>query len=99
MILIIGHLKIAPEKFAAVRAHAHAMIKATRKESGCLLYAFAEDIAEPGVLRITERWESWEALKLHGATPHMAAWRAALKDIGVLAREVTAWEAGEMRTL
>jgi quinol monooxygenase YgiN len=99
MILVIGHLKIAPEKFAAARPHMRAMLDATRKETGCLLYAFGEDVLEPGVIRISERWSSWETLKAHGATPHMTAWRAALKEIGVLAREVTAWEGGEQRAL
>lgn len=99
MIVIIGHLKLAPEKFAAARPHMRAMVEATVKEAGCLLYAFSEDVAEPGVMRIAERWENWETLKAHGATPHMAAWRAVVKDIGVLDREVIAYEAGESRAI
>ena len=31
--------------------------------------------------------------------PHLAAWRAALKEIGVRERDVTAYEAGETRAL
>ena len=99
MILVMGHLKFAPDKFAAVKPHAQAMIAATRPEAGCLLYAFAEDIAEPGVLRIAERWESAEALKAHVATPHMAAWRAALKEIGYLERDVRSYETAGERPL
>ena len=99
MILVIGHVKIAPEKFAAARPHMRAMLEATRKEDGCLLYAFSEDVLDPGVIRIAERWTSWETLKAHGGVPHMAAWRNALKEIGVLGREVIAWEAGEQRDL
>ncbi len=93
MILVIGHLRFAPLMFDAVRPHARKMLEATRKEDGCLLYVFAEDLLEPGVLRISERWESWDALKAHGTVPHMIAWRAALKEIGVLDREVVAYEA------
>ena len=62
-------------------------------------HAFSEDALEPGTIRIAEKWESWDALKAHGTTPHLAAWRAALKEIGLRGREVTAYEAGETRGL
>jgi quinol monooxygenase YgiN len=99
MILVIGHLKIAPEKIAAARPHIRTVLEATRKEAGCLLYAFAHDALEPGTIRISERWANWETLQAHGGQPHMEAWRAVLKDIGVLEREVIAYEAGETRAL
>jgi quinol monooxygenase YgiN len=54
---------------------------------------------EPGLFRIVERWESWEALDAHGNAEHVATWRKALGEIGVLDREVTAHEAGEERVL
>ena len=76
-----------------------AVITATLKEAGCLLYAFSEDVLEPGTIRIAEKWESWEALKAHGAMPHLADWREALKSIGVRGREIFAYEAGEARPL
>ncbi len=99
MILVIGHLKIAPEKIATVRKPLQTMIAATRQEAGCILYAFAEDVVEPGVLRIVERWENWEALGAHGAAPHMAAWRDTLTGIAILDREVIAYEAGKTKAL
>lgn len=99
MILVIGHLKIAPEKIAGIRKPLQTMIAATRQEAGCLLYAFAEDVSEPGVLRIVERWENWETLAAHGAAPHMATWRAALEGIEIVSREVIAYEAGKTKPL
>lgn len=99
MILVTGHLRVAPDKIAALRPAARRMLEATRKEDGCLLYAFAEDVIEPGVIRIVERWADWPSLEAHGKVPHMADWRAALKEIGVLDRSVIAHEAGGERVL
>jgi quinol monooxygenase YgiN len=99
LIVVTGHIRVAPEDAAAVRPHARTNLAATRKEKGCLLYAYGEDMLEPGLFRIVERWESWEALDAHGNAEHVATWRKALGEIGVLDREVTAHEAGEERVL
>lgn len=100
MILVIGHVKIAPEKVAIVRTALQTMIATTRGEAGCVLYAFAEDVVEPGCLRIVERWESWETLAAHGKAPHMKVWSDFLKaHATVLDREVIAYEAGTTKPL
>ena len=99
VIVVIGHLKIPPEKLDQAKTAIGAVVAATLKEPGCLLYAFSEDALEPGTIRIAEKWESWDALKAHGTMPHLAAWRAALKEIGLRGREVIAYEAGETRVL
>ena len=99
LIVVSGHLRIAPEKIEALRPHARRTLEATRQEQGCILYAFAEDLLDPGLIRIVERWSDWPSLEAHGGRPHMDAWRAALKEIGVLDREVIAHETGEERAL
>lgn len=99
MIVVVGHLKIPQEKMGEARQGIRSVVAETIREPGCLLYAFSEDALEPGTIRIAEKWESWEALKAHGTTPHLAAWRAALKAIGLRDREVIAYEAGETRAL
>lgn len=99
MIVVVGHLRIPPEKMEQVKPAIHSVVTATLKEPGCLLYAFSADAIEPGTIRIAEKWESWDALKAHGSMPHLVAWRAALKEVGVRDREVIAYEAGETRAL
>ena len=99
MIVVTGHVRFAPEKIAGLRPHMRAMVEASRKEPGCLVYAYGEDFLEPGLFRIVERWESWPALEAHGKAPHLLTWRAAVKEAGVLDREVTAHETGEERAL
>lgn len=99
MIIVTGHLRVAPDKMDALRPHARRTLEATRRENGCILYAYAEDVLDPGLIRIVERWTDWPSLEAHAKAPHMDGWRAALKETGVLDREVTAHEAGEERAL
>jgi len=68
------------------------MEEASRREPGCLLYAFSVDVSDPGRVRISERWESLEALEQHFATPHMAAFGASVAKIRPRSMNVTLYE-------
>ena len=48
MILIAGTIRIPAENVAARASAARRMIEATRAEDGCVKYAFAEDVLDPG---------------------------------------------------
>ena len=57
------------------------MEEESRKEFGCLTYAFSIDISDSTVMRIYECWESMEALEAHFKAPHMAVFQEALGGI------------------
>ena len=78
MIIIEGWLQFAPGEIERLAEDARAMIAETRKEPGCLEYAFSQDLADPCRLRISERWVDEAALAAHFASPHMAAFQAAM---------------------
>ena len=50
-------------------------IAASRAEAGCVAYAYAEDVIEPGLLRVNEAWTDRAALDAHFETPHMKQWQ------------------------
>ena len=81
MIVVTGRL--APANVERARPHMRTVLTATRSEKGCLLFAFGEDVLDPGLIRIVERWQDWPSLAAHDKAPHVVAWRAALKEIGV----------------
>jgi quinol monooxygenase YgiN len=71
--MIIIHIALTAASEAELQkllAIAPKAIAATRKEKGCLEYAFARDILDPRMLRVTERWASPEALQAHMNEPH-----------------------------
>ncbi|WP_279481907.1 putative quinol monooxygenase [Aureimonas sp. SK2] len=83
MIVVAGTLRLTPEGLASLREVARATVTTTNAEAGCIVYSFADDLNEPGLIRIYEEWESREALDAHGRAPHMTVWRDALKTVEV----------------
>ena len=98
-IVILARLQFPPERMAEVRAAVAAVREATLTEDGCLQYAFAEDLAEPGLIRVSEIWASRAALDSHGASAHVAAWRATAAGLGMAGREVRVFTVAGEETL
>jgi quinol monooxygenase YgiN len=88
MIVVSGTNEVAAKDAERAIEAAIALARETRKEPGCRYYAFYQDIESPGVFRVFEEWEDDAALKAHFQTPHMAAFRKVLSEVGVLNRDV-----------
>ena len=78
MIIVAGHLPIAPEHRDAALAAIGECVAATRAEPANLDYRMSPDLDDPNRLNILERWESQEALDAHLAAPHMATFLTAI---------------------
>jgi quinol monooxygenase YgiN len=99
MIIVAGSVRIPEDKIEALLPVARATLAATRKEDGCIVYSYAFDVEDRGLMRIFERWESRAHLDAHLKQPHMAPWRAKLAEIGASGRDVKVYEAGESQSL
>lgn len=99
MLIVSGTIEINPEKTGSGRAAAIKMMEETRKEKGCIVYEFSQLIEAPHIIRVYEEWETLEDLKAHGQAPHMAAFREALAEVGVVSRDVFMVQNGEKTPL
>ena len=72
MIVIAGKIQVKPERRDEARKAALDMVEATRREAGCVSYAFYADLVEPATFFLFEEWESDAALGAHFQTEHMA---------------------------
>ncbi len=97
MLIVAGTIRVPPENIEALRPHMAAMADASRAELGCLDYSYGEDVAEPGLIRVFERWRDQAALDAHFAMPHLVAWRAVWPRFGVSDRRLFAYEVGSER--
>ncbi|MEL7198643.1 MAG: putative quinol monooxygenase [Pseudomonadota bacterium] len=91
MIVVEGTIRV--RDIDAARPHMLAMIAASRQEDGCIDYAYALDLTDPGLVRVHERWRDRNALNRHLDTEHLKAWRSAWDDIGVTDRSLRLYEA------
>ena len=92
MIIVAGTVRVPEDKFDSIRDVAQATIAATRKEAGCIVYSFARDLADRGLLRIYEEWESRAHLDAHLKQPHMGPWRSVMAAAGASERNIKVYE-------
>ena len=92
MIIVAGTVTFDPAKRSVLEAAFDNMRAATLKEPGCLEYQAYGDRKDPGSVLIFEKWESDAALRAHFATPHMAAFGAAIAQAGITASAVKRYE-------
>jgi quinol monooxygenase YgiN len=97
MLLIVGTVRLPPEKLSQAREVMRAMILASRKEEGCFEYCYAEDVLEPGLIHVKELWHDQVALDLHFTSQHIAQWRSAWPQLGIHSRNLTVYDVGEGR--
>ncbi len=92
MIVIVGQFRLPPERLAEARPAMERVVTLTRAEAGCLSYAYAEDVLDPGLIRVSETWHTREALNAHLSAPHMADWKVAREGLGLSGRDITLYE-------
>lgn len=94
MLIVTGIIEINPENIGPARAAVLKMMEETRKEPGCHVYEFSQLVEAPHRFRVYEEWESADHLRAHGETAHMAAFREALGEIGLVSRDIVSIQAG-----
>ncbi|MEZ5894166.1 MAG: putative quinol monooxygenase [Parvularculaceae bacterium] len=92
MIIVAGRVALRPGALPALMPAMKAMVAASRAEPGCIAYHYGPDMTDPDAFLVLERWETRAALDAHFETPHLKAWRAALRNVGLVSRDLIAVE-------
>lgn len=92
MLLVVGTIRLPPDRLAEARGVMRRMIEASRAEPDCLDYSYAEDLVEAGLIRVVEIWRSRAGLEQHFASPHLAEWRATWAQLGITDRQLVRYE-------
>ena len=91
-VAVIGQFRMPPENMAAARPLMGKVMLATRAEAGCIAYTYAEDVLDPGLIRVSELWESRAHLDAHFKTAHMATWAQERAALGLSGRDISVFE-------
>ena len=94
MIVVNAVIQSTQEDINAMQSAIKTREEASRAEAGCEDYTFSVELSDPTVIRITEKWQSLEALQAHFGLPHMAEFQSAMganppKSLDVKFYEVT----------
>lgn len=90
MIHIVAVITARPGMREQILEAFRANVPAVHAEKGCIEYGPAIDAEGVGSFQakfgpdtfvVIEKWESLDALKAHGASPHMAAYAARTRDM------------------
>jgi quinol monooxygenase YgiN len=96
-IAVFGAVRFPPERIKDVLPHLKAMVEATRRLDGCIAYDVAEDVFEPGLLRVSELWPDLASLQRHTQAPHIAPWHEACRACAMIDKHYTLWKASPTR--
>lgn len=90
--MIVGTIRGPADRLDQARPAMRRMVEASRAEDGCLAYSYAEDVLEPGLIHVGERWRDRAALERHFRTTHLADWRRCWAAFGIGERSLTLFE-------
>ena len=89
MIQVIATIELKPDCLDKFLAILHGNVPKVKAEEGCLAYEPSVDVdsglpvqgeIRPNTVTIVEAWINLDGLHAHLKTPHMAAYREAVKD-------------------
>lgn len=63
MIIVSGHLEVAPQQREDYLAGCAPVVEQARRAPGCLDFALSADLLDAGRVNVFERWESIEAVE------------------------------------
>jgi quinol monooxygenase YgiN len=71
MIVINAEFYIIPEQKQQFLNEISELIKASRKEEGCLSYQLYQAVTDENNFVMVEKWENPQAIELHNKMPHL----------------------------
>jgi quinol monooxygenase YgiN len=95
MLIVLAKAQVSADALAAAKAAIADMVAASNAEDGCIAYAFTQDLGDPTVIHIIEKWQDEAALVAHFATPHMAAFGAAIGGLDFKVIEAVKYHADD----
>ena len=98
-VVVVGQFRLPPERMDEARGAMRKVMEATRAEDGCIEYNYAEDVLDPGLIRVSEVWASREQLAAHLKTPHMAVWAEERAGLGLTGRAITVYAVSGSETI
>ena len=63
MVIVAGHITVAPEQRDSYLAGCVSVVEQARDAAGCSDFAISADLVDPGRINVFERWDSQAAVE------------------------------------
>jgi len=98
MLVVIGEIKVeSADEIEKARGAITTMMAASNAEEGCITYAFSQDLADPTLIRLIEKWKDQDALTAHFGTPHMAEFMKGMAEAKIVSMNTKLYDASGER--
>jgi len=99
MIIITGTIRVETEQeFLSVREALVARVERSRKDSGNIEYAFSQNLADPCLIHLMEKWEDEASLQAHLEIPD-EEFSEVMTNVSIVSARVTSYEAANEKVL
>ncbi len=88
MIIVSGHLSVAPDEREAYLATCVEVVRRARASDGCLDFALSPDLLDPGRVNVLERWSDAQQLRAFRGAGIGTEQATMLLDVAVEEHEV-----------
>lgn len=88
MIIVSGHLSVAPDEREAYLATCVEVVRRARARDGCLDFALSPDLLDPGRVNVLERWSDAQQLRAFRGAGIGTEQATMLLDVAVEEHEV-----------
>lgn len=95
MIIVMGTFRVPVENIEAIRPMMAKVIAATVAEDGCIEYAYGQDVLDPELIHVAEKWRDKAALEAHFKAAHMKVWAEERAGLGLFDRQIRVFESDE----
>lgn len=95
MIIVMGTFRVPVENIEAIRPMMAKVIAATVAEDGCIRYAYGQDVLDPELIHVAEKWRDKAALEAHFNAAHMKVWAEERAGLGLFDRQIRVFESDE----
>ncbi|AXU18005.1 antibiotic biosynthesis monooxygenase [Novosphingobium sp. THN1] len=95
MIIVMGTVRVPVENIEPIKPMMAKVIAATLKEDGCIQYAYGQDVLDPELIHIAEKWRDMAALQAHFQAEHMKVWAQERATLGLFDRKIRVFETDE----
>jgi quinol monooxygenase YgiN len=94
MVIVAGHIVVAPDQRGPYLANCVSVVEQARRSPGCLDFTIAADLVDAGRINIFERWESQAAVEaFRGSGPGDE------QSAAMLTASVAEYDVGNVRAL